>query len=404
MSGYQDILKKAGELANSGNHQKALSYYEEAAKKNWYCYDALQGWAGSLTWLGAFYEALQIYLRAAAAFPDRTPDYFVIKNRIKSKIISDNDKELLEYAIQCTTAIKNILQFNFYANDFLSELLMIKGDKESAIKAKYFSTICRAAHHKSHDLDKFNQKEGKLPDFIIIGPQKTATTALYSYLIQSPDIYPSINKELFFFNGPGFNNGLDWYKSYFPQGKNEVKVITGEATATYFNDFPKVAQRIYESIPKLKVIFTFRDPAKRAISDYYMKVRNGLEQRDLYTAVTDEIKFLSENKFQKGKPPKNFKKEGNMGYVFFGLYDYFLSNYTKHFPSQNLLVIRSEDLRQPQDTVNKVCNFLNATPPQLDIPKSVNKGEYPKDAAFHKTLKTLNEYYLNNKNLVGDYY
>src|SRR5690348_10130208 len=43
-----------------------------------------------------------------------------------------------------------------------------------------------------------------LPDFIIIGAQKSGTTSLYSYLGQHNELLPSIKKEIHFFCG-----GLD---------------------------------------------------------------------------------------------------------------------------------------------------------------------------------------------------
>ena len=39
-----------------------------------------------------------------------------------------------------------------------------------------------------------------LPDFIIIGAGKAGTTSLYNYLIQHPDIYPPLRKEIKFFS------------------------------------------------------------------------------------------------------------------------------------------------------------------------------------------------------------
>ena len=39
-----------------------------------------------------------------------------------------------------------------------------------------------------------------LPDFLIIGGQKCGTTSLYNYLLNHPDIYPSLWKEVNFFD------------------------------------------------------------------------------------------------------------------------------------------------------------------------------------------------------------
>jgi heparan sulfate N-deacetylase/N-sulfotransferase NDST2 len=55
----------------------------------------------------------------------------------------------------------------------------------------------------------------QLPRFLVIGPQKTGTTALYTFLALHPDIssnFPSMDtfEEIQFFNGKNYYRGLDW--------------------------------------------------------------------------------------------------------------------------------------------------------------------------------------------------
>jgi len=52
-----------------------------------------------------------------------------------------------------------------------------------------------------------------LPDFIIIGVQKGGTSSLYYYLIDHPNIFPSLRKESHFFDR---YLGRRFYRSYFP--------------------------------------------------------------------------------------------------------------------------------------------------------------------------------------------
>ena len=56
----------------------------------------------------------------------------------------------------------------------------------------------------------------KLPSFLVVGPQKTGTTALYTFLKMHPDIMsnePSVStyEEVQFFNGHNYIRGLDWW-------------------------------------------------------------------------------------------------------------------------------------------------------------------------------------------------
>lgn len=55
----------------------------------------------------------------------------------------------------------------------------------------------------------------QLPRFLVIGPQKTGTTALYAFLSMHPNISsnlpsPETFEEIQFFNGRNYYKGLEW--------------------------------------------------------------------------------------------------------------------------------------------------------------------------------------------------
>ena len=103
-----------------------------------------------------------------------------------------------------------------------------------------------------------------LPDFLIIGFPKCGTTSLYEYLIQHPDIYPPIGKEIDFFDRLYYRKN-NWYKVRFPTifQKNFIEKIlkrhflTGEATPRYILH-PHALHRIKKAIPKAKFIILLR--------------------------------------------------------------------------------------------------------------------------------------------------
>ena len=56
---------------------------------------------------------------------------------------------------------------------------------------------------------------GRLPHFLVIGPQKTGTTALYTFLSMHPALAHNFKsettfEEVQFFNGRNYYNGVDW--------------------------------------------------------------------------------------------------------------------------------------------------------------------------------------------------
>ena len=59
----------------------------------------------------------------------------------------------------------------------------------------------------------------RLPDLLIIGPQKTGTSALHKFLNMHPSVSSNANspktfEELQFFSGPNYERGIDWYEIF----------------------------------------------------------------------------------------------------------------------------------------------------------------------------------------------
>ena len=81
-----------------------------------------------------------------------------------------------------------------------------------------------------------------LPNFLIVGAQKSGTTTLYDILNSHPEVNMSKLKKLTFLHPKKFSKGLSYYSTYFDKPKENQK-ITGEATPGYMNS-PGVAQNL----------------------------------------------------------------------------------------------------------------------------------------------------------------
>jgi hypothetical protein len=101
-----------------------------------------------------------------------------------------------------------------------------------------------------------NGGSGRLPDFLVIGLARTATTWLIQVLRGHVGL-PRDIKELDFF-GKNYARGPAWYKSYF--AGCDPKLPVGEICPTYFAS-AEVRARIVQLIPNCKIICTLRDPA-----------------------------------------------------------------------------------------------------------------------------------------------
>ncbi|KAL4631345.1 bifunctional heparan sulfate N-deacetylase/N-sulfotransferase 1 [Arapaima gigas] len=129
---------------------------------------------------------------------------------------------------------------------------------------------CEDKRHK--DIWSKEKTCDRFPKLLIIGPQKTGTTALYLFLGMHPDLtsnYPSKEtfEEIQFFNGHNYHKGIDWYMEYFPLPSNTSSDFYFEKSANYF-DSELSAKRAASLLPKAKIITILINPADRAYSWY----------------------------------------------------------------------------------------------------------------------------------------
>ena len=235
----------------------------------------------------------------------------------------------------------------------------------------------------------FTKKSRLLPNFIIIGTPRAGTTSLYQYLISHPNVLSAVKKETVFFNY-AYHVNLDWYRMYFPTKRECERIknkrghqilITGEATPSYLID-PRIPKRIFEKLPKIKLIILLRNPVDRALSHYHLNVSLGIESLSFEEAINqeplrinksfEEIKndksvyddnaasyFLRLLKFQ----PQNYF---NFSYLNSGKYYEHLKNWTRFFPENQLLILKSEDFfNDPKSYFKQVQDFLDL--PYFDL-------------------------------------
>ena len=111
-------------------------------------------------------------------------------------------------------------------------------------------------------------------NFMIVGVQKSGTTALSEFCSEHPEICMAKPKEPHLFDAEEFDEaGLDDnYSKFFDHFKGEA--ILGEATPIYMF-LPEIAKRLHTYNPDLKLLVILRDPVDRAISQYSMSQSRG---------------------------------------------------------------------------------------------------------------------------------
>lgn len=228
-----------------------------------------------------------------------------------------------------------------------------------------------------------------LPNFLIIGAQKGATTWLAEGLGQHPDVLMASNrteKEIHFFDSH-FHKGLAWYEAYFNDWSGQSAV--GEATPNYMVS-PEVPARIQETLgDEIKLIACLRHPVDRAYSAFWMFLRKGNipASADFYTSFCQDVCGIQQK----------------------GFYFKHLSRYLNFFPRENLLILIYEDLKQDNLKAFRACaEFLNVDPqfaPSLINTKSNKAMNIRKFTRQYWQLRRTMRSLTKNRILeaIGDY-
>jgi hypothetical protein len=237
-----------------------------------------------------------------------------------------------------------------------------------------------------------------LPNFLIIGVQKAATTSLFHYLSEHPDIAEARRKEIDYF---AFNyfRGLNWYRSFFPPYTKKIqhqlqgkKLITGEASPNYMIH-PLSAQRVARQLEKVKLIVLLRDPVDRTYSHYQMNARKGLETLTFEEAIEKENERLAgEVEKIRGDVAYGGLSYRLYSYILRSLYADQLTDWFQHFPREQFLIIKSEALLESPETVmSEIFQFLEI--PTVPVGSNVLHHHSTYDSLSPEMRKRLNEFF-----------
>jgi hypothetical protein len=197
---------------------------------------------------------------------------------------------------------------------------------------------------------------GRLPDWIIIGAMKCATSSLHTYLSKHPRIATSTPKELDFFVPERYARlGIDWYRQQFSTPADAL--VAGESSVNYTKRhlFPGVAERMFSHVPDVKLIYVVRDPLVRLESDWIHAVGAGKWRGDFASAVAD---VETSSMVQTSR------------------YWTQLSEFLNVYPAEQVRVMSYDDIsREPRRAVNEVLEFLGLDP-DFDDP-TIGKKIHP---------------------------
>lgn len=254
----------------------------------------------------------------------------------------------------------------------------------------------------------------KKVNLFIIGTPRTASSTLYFYLKQHPEIFMSHPKQPNYFNKDQVEEARNYmsknkifpftlsekeYEKMFKDSKNE-KVI-GEATVNYIYS-NVAAEEIKKYNPDAKIIVTFREPIS-----FLKSFHNQL----FFTAVEDEFNFeralmLEEDRKNGKYIPKNARFPSQLYYNDMIQYTKHLKKFYELFDEKQIKVIIYEDFKKDNIKVLKeIFEFLEVNPnfePELTY---LNAQKKLKSAKLQKVSAFVSSWYkLIYKTLPGSVY
>lgn len=194
---------------------------------------------------------------------------------------------------------------------------------------------------------------------LIIGAMKSGTTSLFSYLAQHPQISACKDKEpMVFTNSHKLEKGFEWYQSLWDWNPDQHKVALEASTSyTRIPARPNAAERIsqYQDKASFKFIYIMRNPFDR-IESHCNHVQANCRPEDTKVAFENIYSNL----------------------ILTSQYARQIEEYYKIFPSNNILLLKFEDLKvSPLIFVRTVCQFLDVDPDFefKEIDKKFNPSE-----------------------------
>lgn len=191
----------------------------------------------------------------------------------------------------------------------------------------------------------------RLPDFILAGTTKAASTWIYECFEDHPEIATHANDSLNYFDIFS-QRGLDWYRDQFDPSSGQV---IGEASPHYMYSVEAV-ERIATTLPDVDLVFCLRNPVDRAFSNWWHGYADGMWSYE-FDAVLEEF------------PPYQMWIEP-------GFYAHYLEIFDEYFPRDQIHVWLFDDLVADNEVfVSEVFDTVGVDPDYVPAPVGATSNE-----------------------------
>jgi arylsulfatase A-like enzyme len=221
---------------------------------------------------------------------------------------------------------------------------------------------------------QFGEQSDEKISVFVCGAQKGGTTSLFGYFCEHPDLQQPDRKELHFFD----DEDIDWANPDYGRLQSHFADpacgrLRFDITPIY-SFWPNSLERLASYNPEAKLIFLFRDPYERAVSHWAMEFGRKFEHLDFSEAIREGRARLDGVECN-AHPWRVFS------YLERGQYSRQVERALQLFPREQLLFLRSEDLRDDHPAILEQIRMFLGISAFPEIAQKREHGRYATDRA-----------------------
>lgn len=206
--------------------------------------------------------------------------------------------------------------------------------------------------------------------FLIVGAGKAASTRIFKWLDEHPQVCMAHPKEPQIFSLHYDVASRDAWEQFFQHYRGEPQV--GEATPGYLH-LPYVPRRIAATCPEAKILVSLRHPVERAYSDWWMHHARGDDAEGFERAMriclerSDRADADAELSWVEHANSTGSGQVRARPYLEIGHYDEHLARYREHLAEERIKAVLFDDVREsPEVVYGEICEFLGIAGVAID--------------------------------------